>query len=58
MNPKFNYSKKLEIFLAKIQESDNMKLKFQGQAHMIMKMQSLNMEVKINLVMDLVQKYN
>jgi hypothetical protein len=58
MNPKLSYLKKLEMFLVKIRESDNMKLKFQDQDHMIMKMQSLNMEVKNNLAMDLAQNYS
>ena len=58
MNPKFSYLKRWEIFLVKIQESDNMKLKYRDQEHMIMKMQHLNMGVKNNLAMDLAQNHN
>ena len=58
MNPKSNYLKNLAMFLVKIQESDNMKLKFQDQAHMNMKQQSLNMAVKNSQVMDLAQDQN
>ena len=42
------------MFLVKIQESDNMRLKFQDQAHINIKLQYLNMAVKNNQVMDLV----
>lgn len=50
---KFSYIRKLVVYLEKIQELDNIKQEFQDQDHITIKMQYLNMEVKMNRAMDL-----